>query len=171
MLEYKMKRILFLSIFALSMTSIASATIIKYINVGGMRGNLLNSSDNGFILDMGAAKFWDDNGKKNNGIIASYAVEINGQNSFAGNFYGYGSNLKLGYKSSYCISSYAILSSLLTSFNDKQNAGFGYGAGIEVDTSWKYLGIGVDYITYNMTREIGSDYNYHITKVYLKYKW
>jgi len=160
-----MKKFILASLAATALvTTAVSADTTTHINLGGSNYSVNGATANGFNVGFGATRVWDS------GILATFDLGY-GQADISGDSVkNYGGDIKVGYKWK-AVAVYGIGSAIYGSLASVTTAGFGYGAGFEVDTPWEYLGVGVDYTKYSMTPEVGPDFDMDIAKAYLSIHW
>ena len=86
------------------------------------------------------------------------------------NVIGYAADIRLGLSPTNSFSLYGIGAAMYQSVNDRENAGFGYGGGVEYRIT-DNIAVNMDYKTFNMKpSKIGFlDYDYTKTGVSVKY--
>ena len=153
----------------LLLATIAQATPTKMnVSVGVASVDVGEKSGTGYDVGFGYGKYYDGGMYWGGEFILEYA-DIN-----AINIIGYAADIRLGYTPVNTalkdFTLYGIGAAMYQSVDDRENSGFGYGAGLEYRIT-NTVGVNVDYKTFNMKpSNIGFlDYDYTKTGVSVKY--
>lgn len=153
---------------ALLLTTAIHATPAKTnISVGAASVEVGNMTGTGYDIGFGYGKYYDGGMYWGGEFFLEYA-DLNV------NVIGYAADIRLGYTPVNTafkdFTLYGIGAAMYQSVDDRENSGFGYGAGLEYRIT-NTIGVNVDYKTFNMTPSNIRflDYDYTKTGVSVKY--
>ena len=148
------------------MSSVAYAEFVSDVHVGVSNAKVLDESYTEFNGGYGFNKYFDSNIVVGTSINFAYGnPNVNSKNI---NVYTLSGDLKIGYAIfNQDLFVYTIGSGALQGIDNKDGAGFGYGAGADYRIT-KNIALNFEYKIYNMTSS-RFDYDYEKANLNLKY--
>ena len=148
-------------IATLLLTTVAQATpTTMNISVGVASVDVGEKSGTGYDIGFGYGKYYDGGIYWGGEFILEYA-DLNV------NVIGYAADIRLGYTPVNTVlkdfTLYGIGAAMYQSVDDRENSGFGYGAGLEYRIN-NIVGVNLDYKTFSMTPSNVGFLNYDYTK-------
>ena len=149
-----------------ALSSFASAQIVSDVHVGVSNAKVLDESYTEFNGGYGFNKYFDSNIVVGTSINFAYGnPNVNSKNI---DVYTLSVDLKIGYAIfNQDLFVYTIGSGALQGIDNKDGAGFGYGAGADYRIT-DNIALNVEYKTYSMTSNFG-DYDYDRVSTGIKY--
>ena len=151
-----------------TLSSFASAQIVSDVHVGVSNAKVLDESYTEFNGGYGFNKYFDSNIVVGTSINFAYGnPNVNSKNI---DVYTLSGDLKIGYAIfNQDLFLYTIGSGALQGIDNKDGAGFGYGAGADYRIT-DHIALNVEYKTYSMTTNYG-DYDYDRVSTAIKYNF